>query len=64
VNLSGSVLSVSKFCTIINIDYVQALIFAQFEMHAILNADLEFIHNVLGLQSCCAKYPRLDRIFR
>ncbi len=54
---SGSVISVSKFSTNVSIDDLEALTFAQFKLHVILNADIEFIHTVLGLQSCSAKYP-------
>jgi hypothetical protein len=57
VDSSGSVISISKFCTNTSIDGLQALTFAQYKLHVILNADLEFIHTVLGLQSCSTKYP-------
>ncbi len=40
VESSGSVISVSKFCTNTSIDDLQALTFAQYKLHVILNADL------------------------
>ena len=56
IDASGSLLSVSKFQVDVSIDELQVLTFEQYNLHVILNVDSEFLHTVLGLQSCSAKY--------
>ncbi len=56
IDASGSLLSVSKFQVEVSIDELQVLTFEQYNLHFILNADSEFLHTALGLQSCSAKY--------
>jgi hypothetical protein len=54
---SHSVVGVKKFKIAVPREDVRSLLFKQFTLHVILNADLEFIHTVLGLQSCSSSYP-------
>jgi hypothetical protein len=57
VDSSGNVVAVNRFRNIVRKADFESLTFEQFNMHVVLNADLEFIHTVLGLQSCSATYP-------
>ncbi len=68
VDISDRVLGVTKLKGSIGKEDLKDLIFEQFSIHLVLNADLEFLHTVLGLQSCSATYPcrlclvRLDEL--
>ncbi len=57
VDSSGNVVAVNKFRNIVIKADFGSLTFGQCYMHVVLNADLEFIHTVLGLQRCSATYP-------
>jgi hypothetical protein len=58
IDASGCVIGVTKLNKIIQKEDLKDLIFEQFSIHLVLNADLEFLHTILGLQSCSATYPR------
>lgn len=57
MDASNSVVGVKKIKINVPQGDVRSLLFEQFTLHVILNADLEFIHTVLGLQSCSSSYP-------
>jgi hypothetical protein len=68
IYVSGCVVGVTKLKGSIRKEELKDLMFEQFTIHLVLNADLEFLHTVLGLQSCSATYPcclclvRLDEL--
>jgi hypothetical protein len=57
IDVSGCVVGVTKLKGSIRKEELKDLVFEQFTIHLVINADLEFLYTVLGLQSCSATYP-------